>query len=149
MMNDLLGLMIAFVLTFSGLLYYTYDNLEYKGYPRVNSCTGECYEEYVRIHGTTVEQLMAKQEAAASDPFSSIRGLWAGCAACHGPDGQGMAVFPALVGQSKEYIVDRLYAYQRKEEVGSMSSTMWGQAAMLSDAEIDTIGEFVQAGFPK
>ena len=30
-----------------------------------------------------------------------------------------------------------------------MSSTMWGQAAMLSDAEIDTIGEFVQAGFPK
>ena len=63
MMNDLLGLMIAFVLTFSGLLYYTYDNLEYKGYPRVNSCTGECYEEYVRIHGTTVEQLMAKQIA--------------------------------------------------------------------------------------
>ena len=93
---------------------------------------------------------MAKQaEVAAADEFSSIRGLWAGCAACHGPDGQGMAVFPALAGQSKEYIVDRLYAYQRKEEVGSMSSTMWGQAAMLSDAEIDIIGEFVQAGFPQ
>ena len=43
----------------------------------------------------------------------------------------------------------QLNAYKNKEEVGSMSSTMWGQAAMLSDAEIDTIGEFVQAGFPK
>ena len=60
-----------------------------------------------------------------------------------------MDVFPALVGKDKQYIVDRLNAYNNKEEVGSMSSTMWGQAAMLSDAEIDTIGEFVQAGFPK
>ena len=31
-MNDLVGIMIAFVLSFGGLLYYTYDNLEYKGY---------------------------------------------------------------------------------------------------------------------
>ena len=75
-------LMIGFVLTFGGLLYYTYDNLEYKGYPRISSCTGECYEEYVRKHGTAVEQLVAKQEAASLDEYSSIRGLWAGCAAC-------------------------------------------------------------------
>ena len=90
-----------------------------------------------------------KQALAAGDQFSSIRSLWAGCAACHGQQGEGMAVFPALVGKDKQYIVDRLNAYKNKEEVGSMSSTMWGQAAMLSDAEIDTIGEFVQAGFPK
>ena len=89
-MNDLLGLMIGFVLTFGGLLYYTYDNLEYKGYPRISSCTGECYEEYVRQHGTAVEQLVAKQEAASLDEYSSIRGLWAGCAACHGNEGQGI-----------------------------------------------------------
>ena len=30
-----------------------------------------------------------------------------------------------------------------------MSSTMWGQAAMLSDAEIDTIGEFIKEGLPE
>ena len=144
MMNDLLGLMIAFVLTFSGLLYYTYDNLEYKGYPRVNSCTGECYEEYVRIHGTTVEQLMAKQEAAASDPFSSIRGLWAGCAACHGQEGQGMGAFPALAGQDAEYISQRLYAYQNRETIGNMSSTMWAQSGMLSDSDINTLSEFIE-----
>ena len=83
-MSDITGLMITFCLAFGGLLYYTYDNLEYKGYPRNSSCYGECYEEYIKEHGTVVEQLKAKQAEAAGDPFSSIRGLWAGCAACHG-----------------------------------------------------------------
>ena len=132
-----------------GTISYFHNTLEYKNVSAPHSCYGECYQEYIKTHGTLAEQMAKQAEAAAADEFSSIRGLWAGCAACHGPDGQGMAVFPALAGQSKEYIVDRLYAYQRKEEVGSMSSTMWGQAAMLSDAEIDTIGEFVQAGFPQ
>ena len=131
------------------LITYTYQNLEYKGYERIHGCTGECYAEYVRQFGTPAEMERRKQALAAGDQFSSIRSLWAGCAACHGQQGEGMAVFPALVGKDKQYIVDRLNAYKNKEEVGSMSSTMWGQAAMLSDAEIDTIGEFVQAGFPK
>ena len=69
------------------LITWTYQNLEYKGYKRVQGCTGECYEEYVRIHGSVVDQLVAKQEEAALDPYSSIRGLWAGCAACHGSEG--------------------------------------------------------------
>ena len=60
---------------FSGVIY---PNLEYKGYPSTHNCTGECYEEYVRVHGTVVEQLQKQQAAAAEDPFSSIRGLWAG-----------------------------------------------------------------------
>ena len=145
--------MKLYVLTIVGFMVatisYFHNTLEYKNVSAPHSCYGECYQEYIKTHGTLAEQMAKQAEAAAADEFSSIRGLWAGCAACHGPDGQGMAVFPALAGQSKEYIVDRLYAYQRKEEVGSMSSTMWGQAAMLSDAEIDIIGEFVQAGFPQ
>ena len=123
-MNDILGIMIAFVISFGGLLYWTYDNLEYKGYPRVSSCTGECYEEYVRTHGTVVEQLQRQQAAAAEDPFSSIRGLWAGCAACHGNEGQGMGMFPKLAG--------------------NMSSTMWAQAGMLSDSDIATLSQFIE-----
>ena len=91
-----------------------------------------------------MEQLQAQQAAAAEDPFSSIRGLWAGCAACHGQNGEGMGAFPKLSGQSKEYIVGRLYAYKNKEQVGAMSSTMWAQAGMLSDSDIDTIGKFVE-----
>ena len=60
-----------------------------------------------------------------------------------------MGIFPALAGQSKDYIVERLYQYQNREEVGNMSSTMWAQAGLLSDSDIDTIGEFIQAGLPE
>ena len=126
---------------FSGVIY---PNLEYKGYPRNSSCTGECYAEYVRVHGTVVEQLQKQQAAAAEDPFSSIRGLWAGCAACHGNEGQGMGVFPKLAGQSADYISGRLYQYKNNETVGNMSSTMWAQAGMLSDSDISTLSQFIE-----
>ena len=52
-----------------------YPELEVKNYPRVHGCTGECYEQYVAEHGTVVEQLIAKREQEAGDPFSSIKPL--------------------------------------------------------------------------
>lgn len=55
-----------------------------------------------------------------------------------------MAVFPKLAGQSADYIVDRLNTYKNRGEVGAMSSTMWAQAGMLSDTDIDTIGRFIE-----
>ena len=55
-----------------------------------------------------------------------------------------MAVFPKLAGQSSEYIIDRLNTYKNRGEVGSMSSTMWAQAGMLSEQEINTIGKFIE-----
>ena len=121
-----------------------YPNLEYTGYPRTSSCTGMCYAEYVEPNGTVVEQLQAKRELANLDEFSQIRGLWSGCAACHGVEGQGMAVFPKLAGRSADYIVGRLNTYKNKGEVGAMSSTMWGQAGMLSDADINMLGKFIE-----
>ena len=140
-----LGMVIFGCLIFAGFFSgFIYPNLEYKGYPRNSSCTGECYAEYVRVHGTVVEQLQKQQAAAAEDPFSSIRGLWAGCAACHGNEGQGMGVFPKLAGQSADYISGRLYQYQNSETVGNMSSTMWAQAGMLSDSDISTISQFIE-----
>ena len=121
-----------------------YPNLEYTGYSSNTSCTGQCYVDYVALNGTSVDILRAKQELANADEFSSIRSLWSGCAACHGAEGQGMAVFPALAGQSSDYITQRLYAYKNRETVGAMSSTMWAQAGMLSDADIQTIGKFIE-----
>ena len=47
-----------------GLLTWTYDNLEYKGYPSISSCTGECYEEYLKEHGNILEQLEQKKQEA-------------------------------------------------------------------------------------
>ena len=130
-----------FVGFFSGVIY---PNLEYKGYPSTSSCTGECYEEYVRVHGTVVEIEQRKKEIANADEFSSIRGLWAGCAACHGQNGEGMGVFPKLAGQTSDYISQRLYAYKNRETVGNMSSTMWAQAGMLSDSDIETLSKFIE-----
>ena len=126
---------------FSGVIY---PNLEYKGYSRVQTCTGECYEEYVRTHGTVVEIEQRKKELANADEFSSIRSLWAGCAACHGNDGGGIGAFPKLAGQSKDYIINRLTQYKNGEQVGAQSAIMWGQAGMLSEKDIETIGKFIE-----
>ncbi len=125
-----------------------YPDLEYTGGKSVSSCTGECYIEYVKIHGTPAQIEQRKRALAEGDAFSSIRSLWGGCAACHGNDGQGMGVFPKLAGQSSDYIVQRLQAYKNREEVGNMSSTMWAQSGQLTDAEMQTIGDFIQAGLP-
>ena len=56
-----LGGCVAFFLFFSQVVY---PDLEYKGYPSTHNCTGECYEEYVRVHGTTVDIERAKRELA-------------------------------------------------------------------------------------
>jgi len=121
-----------------------YPDLEYTGGEGGHSCYGECYVEHVKTYGTVVEIEQRKKELANADEFSSIRSLWAGCAACHGQNGEGMAVFPALAGQTQDYIVERLYQYKNKEQVGGMSSTMWAQAGMLTDEQINTLGKFIE-----
>ena len=125
-----------------------YPNLEYTGHTSNRSCIDECYVEYVKANGTTVDILRAQQALAAGDPFSDIRSLWAGCAACHGVDGSG-GVGPKLMGQSADYISGRLTAYKNNKQVGPMSNMMWGQAAMLSDKDINMIGDYIQAGLPE
>lgn len=140
---------MAIMGTFAIALFFgfkIYPNMEYSGYSAEGSrsCIGECYEEYVRINGTPSEIERKKNELASQDEFSSIRSLWAGCAACHGQNGEGMAVFPALAGKTQDYIVERLYQYKNKEQVGGMSSTMWAQAGMLTDEQINTLGKFIE-----
>ena len=135
-----LGACFAIGLFFAGVVY---PDLEYTGGKSNSSCTGECYEEYVAQFGTVVEQEKRKQALAAMDEFSSIKPLWSGCAACHGQQGEGMAVFPKLAGQSAEYITDRLNTYKNRGEVGPMSATMWGQAGMLSAKDMEMLGKYL------
>jgi cytochrome c553 len=127
--------------------FVIYPDLEYTGGQSISSCTGECYVEYVKLHGTPAEIEQRKRALAEGDPFSNIRSLWAGCAACHGNNGGG-GVGPALAGQSSDYIIEKLTIYRNGGEVGPQSALMWGQASMLSEDDIKTIGEFVQSGFP-
>ena len=125
-----------------------YPSLEYTGASSNSSCTGQCYVDYVALNGTAPEIEQRKRALANLDEFSDIRSLWAGCAACHGAEGQGMGPFPKLAGQSSAYIVDRLNTYKNRGQVGPMSSTMWAQASMLSADQMDQIGKFIEAGLP-
>ena len=138
---------MALLGTFAIALFFgfkIYPELEYTGGTGGHSCTGQCYVDYVAQFGTPAEIEQRKQALANADEFSSIRGLWAGCAACHGQGGEGMGVFPALKGKTADYMVGRLNAYKNRETIGNMSSTMWAQAGMLSDSDIETIGKFIQ-----
>ncbi len=124
-----------------------YPDLEYSGYSSIGSCTGECYQEYVALNGTPAEIERKKRALAEGDPFSSIRSLWAGCAACHGADGGG-GIGPMLAGQSSDDIINKLTIYKNGGQIGPQSALMWGQASMLSEKDIETIGEFIEAGLP-
>ena len=55
-----------------------------------------------------------------------------------------MGAFPKLAGQSSEYIVDRLTTYKNRGDVGAMSSSMWAQSGLLSDQDIETLGNFIE-----
>ena len=63
------GYIITIVLFMTGTIAMAYNNLDYKGYERVQGCYGECYEEYVRVHGTVVEQLQDPTSGSCSRPF--------------------------------------------------------------------------------
>ena len=147
-MSELYKAIVGCVAIATFFIFMIMPNMAYSGYSSSSSCTDECYEQYVALNGTAPEIEQRKQALANLDEFSDIRSLWGGCAACHGAEGQGMAVFPKLAGQSSDYIVGRLNTYKNRGEVGAMSSTMWGQAAMLSADQIDMIGDFIQAGLP-
>ena len=144
MNNEAFYLVIGICGFMFGLISWTHSELDYKGYSSAHSCTGDCYVKYVEENGTPAQIEQKKQAAAADDPFSSIRGLWGGCAACHGQLGQGMGAFPKLAGQSSDYIYDRLTTYKNRGEVGAMSATMWAQAGMLSDQDMRTLGDFIE-----
>jgi len=140
--------MFIFLVCFAGTIAVAYDNLEYKGAPRNSACYGQCYVDYVALNGTTVEIERKKQLLAQADEFSDIRSLWAGCAACHGQEGEG-GIGPTLAGQSETDIITKLTTYKNGGMIGSQSALMWGQAAMLSENDINTIAKFIQQGLPK
>jgi len=68
---------------------------------------------------------------------------YAVCSACHGATGGG-GMGPALAGQTVEYIVDRLRSYKAGETLGPQSGMMWGQAANLSETDIQDLAEYVK-----
>lgn len=66
------------------------------------------------------------------------------CQACHGAQGAKpiMELYPKLNGQNKAYLVSALKAYRAGERKGGMAGVMGGQAASLSDDDINALAEY-------
>ena len=94
----------------------------------------------VNVEGQGILQVAMAEELPGQAKY-------AGCTACHGAQGQG-GVGPMLAGQSSIDIVGKLTTYKTRGQIGPMSQMMWGQAENLSDDDIQTIGDFVEANFP-
>ena len=76
--------------------------------------------------------------------FSSVEIKWKTCAACHGAKAQGKPGFPSLNWMEEDYIVEALTDYKQMINRGDMSGIMFGQAATLSDEEIDKMAKYIK-----
>ncbi len=61
------------------------------------------------------------------------------CAACHGPDGAGIAPNPALAGDSEEQIVKALKDYKSGARDNAVMKP-W--ASLLSDQDMSNLGAY-------
>lgn len=66
------------------------------------------------------------------------------CDSCHGKDGAQpiLPSYPAIAGQNKEYLVSSLKAYKAGERKNTMAAVMTGQAAALTDEEIEALSAY-------
>ena len=76
--------------------------------------------------------------------FSSVEIKWKTCAACHGAKAQGKPGFPSLNWMEEDYIVEALTDYKQMINRGDMSGIMFGQAATLSDEEINKMAKYIK-----
>lgn len=134
------------VLAFSALVAgITYNNLDIKGRPRVNSCYGECYAAVVGAQGTMLERTRAQLAAeAAADPIQLGGKIYTSvCQSCHGDKGQGV-VGPAVSGRNRDYLLEALLAYKANETRGNQSAVMWPQAATMSQSDMENVSAFIE-----
>lgn len=67
------------------------------------------------------------------------------CMACHGPTGQGQAIFPAVAGKSADELAAKLMKYRAGEQVGPNSMLMMPHAAGLSDDDIANLAAYMSS----
>lgn len=72
---------------------------------------------------------------------------YAACVSCHGPAGQGMAIFPSIAGQEADYISTRLTQYRAGEQIGPNTALMAPMAAGLSDTDIANLAAYISTSF--
>jgi cytochrome c553 len=70
------------------------------------------------------------------------------CAGCHGQQGQGMAAFPKLSGQTADVLAAKLHDYKAGKKRGEQTAIMAPTAQGLSDSDIDALSSYI-ASLPK
>lgn len=70
---------------------------------------------------------------------------YATCQGCHGPSGQGQAIFPGVAGKDVEYLADTLQKYKAGEQVGPNSMMMMPHAMNLSDEDIADLAAYMNS----
>jgi cytochrome c553 len=63
------------------------------------------------------------------------------CAACHAPDGHGLADFPRIAGQTPQYVLKQLQSFQ--SNMRNMA-VMHGVAAGLKDAQMKAVAAYLE-----
>jgi cytochrome c553 len=89
----------------------------------------------------------ADDKAIAAGDALAGRGDWSkglpGCGQCHGAAGQGVGkTFPALAGQSAEYIMRQLKAWKDGKRTNDPLHLMTGISSKLSDDQIATVAAY-------
>ena len=66
------------------------------------------------------------------------------CRACHGAGGAEPLApsYPKLNGQNKDYLIESLKAYKAGQRQGGLAAVMSGQAAQLSNDEMDELATY-------
>jgi len=82
--------------------------------------------------------------AHAGDPEAG-QAKYATCIGCHGPTGQGQAIFPKVAGKDFDYLVEVMKKYRAGEQVGPNSMMMMPHAMNLSDEDIADLAAYMAA----
>ena len=86
--------------------------------------------------------LVAAGSAQAGD-VEAGKAKFAVCQSCHGPTGQGQAIFPKIAGKPAEDTIALLNRYRAGETVGPQTTLMAPQAKLLSDEEIADVAAYI------
>ena len=90
-------------------------------------------------------QVLSKDAFASADKLvrkGDASRMLVPCSSCHGVNGQGYGITPALAGQVPEYFKRTMQAYKDGERHNDVSQGMSQLAKPLTDAEIEALAHY-------
>lgn len=118
--------------------------------PRMATFTQQDYEDLAAYFSQQKRKIGAVEKALLKPGQTLYRGgnltlRIAACIACHGPRGAGNkdAAFPALSGQSPEYVIKQLHDYKKEIRRNDPGEIMRNIADKLSEDDMKALASYV------